>query len=89
MLLIFTPFHRRNHRGLGISGTSGSVFSSAQPGMMVELALALALIVWINAEPGIVRVLAYNTILIDRHFHRSVQRQSPYGLMATTCSWTI
>lgn len=34
-------------------------------GMMVELALAsLALLVWINAEPGVVRMLAYNTILI-------------------------
>ena len=34
-------------------------------GMMVELFLAsLALIVWVNAEPGLVRLLAYNTILI-------------------------
>ena len=34
-------------------------------GMMVELVLAsLALIVWVNAEPGLVRVLAYNTIVI-------------------------
>jgi putative peptide zinc metalloprotease protein len=34
-------------------------------GMMVELFLAsLALIVWVNAEPGLVRLLAYNTVLI-------------------------
>ena len=34
-------------------------------GMMVELFLAsLALMVWVNAEPGLVRLLAYNTILI-------------------------
>ena len=31
--------------------------------MMVEAALAaLALVVWINAEPGLVRTAAYNTI---------------------------
>jgi putative peptide zinc metalloprotease protein len=34
-------------------------------GMMVELFLAsLALIVWVYAEPGLVRLLAYNTVLI-------------------------
>ena len=34
-------------------------------GMMVEVALAsLALVIWINAEPGLVRVLAYNTIVL-------------------------
>ncbi len=34
-------------------------------GMMVEVALAsLALVVWINAEPGLVRLLAYNTIFL-------------------------
>jgi putative peptide zinc metalloprotease protein len=34
-------------------------------GMMVELVLAsLAMVVWVNAEPGLIRMLAYNTILI-------------------------
>ena len=34
-------------------------------GMMVEVALAsLALVIWINAEPGLIRVLAYNTIVL-------------------------
>ncbi|WP_447599131.1 efflux RND transporter periplasmic adaptor subunit [Nitrospira sp. Nam80] len=34
-------------------------------GMMAELFLAsLALVVWVSAEPGLVRMMAYNTILI-------------------------
>jgi putative peptide zinc metalloprotease protein len=34
-------------------------------GMIVELFLAtVALVVWLNAEPGLVRVVAYNTIMI-------------------------
>lgn len=34
-------------------------------GMMTELFLAaLALVVWVNAEPGLIRMLAFNTILI-------------------------
>lgn len=65
MFLVFTPvpyvdvsttsaFRSRFHR---------MVVASA--GMMVELFVAsLALLVWINVEPGIVRTIAYNVIII-------------------------
>jgi putative peptide zinc metalloprotease protein len=65
MLLVFTPVPYVETTGAwGFRSKWQRILVSAA-GMMVELALAsLALIVWINAEPGLVRVLAYNTILI-------------------------
>ncbi|MCW5799847.1 MAG: hypothetical protein KIT40_15220 [Nitrospira sp.] len=65
MLLVFTPVpYVETTAAWGFRSKWQRILVSAA-GMMVELALAsLALIVWINAEPGIVRVLAYNTILI-------------------------
>ncbi|MBA3015029.1 MAG: peptidase M50 [Proteobacteria bacterium] len=65
MFLVFTPvpyvdvsttsaFRSRFHRML-----------VASAGMMVELFVAsLALLLWVNVEPGIIRTIAYNVIII-------------------------
>jgi putative peptide zinc metalloprotease protein len=55
-----------------VDASSSSVFPNkwhriavGAAGMIVELFLAtLALFVWLNAEPGVVRMVAYNTIMI-------------------------
>jgi putative peptide zinc metalloprotease protein len=65
MLLVLTPVPY-------VDASSSSAFRSkwqrmlvGAAGMLVELFLAaLALFVWLSAEPGIVRALAYNTMIV-------------------------
>jgi len=65
MLLVFTPVpYVETTAAWGFRSKWQRIFVSAA-GMMVELALAaVALVVWLNAEPGLVRTVAYNIILI-------------------------
>jgi putative peptide zinc metalloprotease protein len=65
MLLVFTPFPY-------VDASAASAFQATwqrvvvgAAGMLVELGLAsLALVVWLNVEPGTVRVVAYNVMFI-------------------------
>ena len=62
LLLVFTPVPCGSLRRMGVPRQAAACVGRAA-GMMVEAALAaLALVVWINAEPGLVRTAAYNTI---------------------------
>ena len=65
MLLVFSPVPY-------VDASASSAFSSkwqravvGAAGMIVELMIAsIAILVWVSVEPGIVRTLAYNTIMI-------------------------
>lgn len=65
MLLVFSPVPY-------VDASASSAFASkwqravvGAAGMIVELVLAsIAIFVWVSVEPGIVRTLAYNTIMI-------------------------
>ena len=55
----------RGLRRMGVPRQAAACVVGAAGMMMVEAALAaLALVVWINAEPGLVRTAAYNTIFL-------------------------
>ncbi|MBX3301374.1 MAG: hypothetical protein KF693_04095 [Nitrospira sp.] len=65
MLLVFTPVPYVEASAAWAFRSKWQRILVGAGGMMVELALAaMALVVWINAEPGVVRLLAYNTIFI-------------------------
>ncbi|MBA5869149.1 MAG: HlyD family efflux transporter periplasmic adaptor subunit [Nitrospira sp. CR2.1] len=65
MLLVFTPVPYCEASAAWAFRDKWQRVLVGAAGMMVEVALAsLALVVWINAEPGLVRLLAYNTILL-------------------------
>lgn len=65
MLLVFTPVPYCEASAAWSFRSKWQRILVGAAGMMTELFLAtLALVVWLNAEPGLVRLLAYNTILI-------------------------
>lgn len=65
MLLVFTPVPYCEASAAWAFRDKWQRVLVGAAGMMVEVALAsLALVVWINAEPGLVRLLAYNTIFL-------------------------
>lgn len=65
MLLVFTPVPYCEASAAWAFRGKWQRILVGGAGMAVELFLAsLAMIVWVNAEPGFVRMLAYNTIFI-------------------------
>lgn len=65
MLLVFTPVPYCEASAAWAFRDKRQRVLVGAAGMMVEAALAaLALVVWINAEPGLVRTAAYNTIFL-------------------------
>jgi putative peptide zinc metalloprotease protein len=65
MFLVFTPIPYVDASSSTAFRSKGRRLSVGGAGMMVELWLAaLALYVWLGAQPGVVRTLAYNTILV-------------------------
>jgi putative peptide zinc metalloprotease protein len=65
MLLVFTPVPYVDASATSAFSSKWQRMAVGAGGMIVELALAaLAMFVWVNAQPGLVRVLAFNTLLI-------------------------
>jgi len=65
LLLVFTPVPYVDASAASAFRSKSQRIFVGAAGMLVELFLAaLALYVWINAEPGMLSALAYNTILI-------------------------
>ena len=65
MLLVFTPVPYVEASAAWAFQSKWQRILVGAAGMVVELFLAsLALFVWVSAEPGLVRMLAYNTLLI-------------------------
>ena len=65
MLLVFTPVPYCEASAAWAFRDKWQRVLVGAAGMMVEVALAsLALLVWVNAEPGLVRTAAYNTIFL-------------------------
>jgi putative peptide zinc metalloprotease protein len=65
MLLVFSPVPYVNATDASAFADKWQRMVVGAAGMIVELALAsIAMYVWVSAEPGSVRTLAYNTIFI-------------------------
>ena len=65
MFLVFMPVPYVDASSASAFREKGKRMLVGAAGMIVELFLAaLALMVWVNAEPGIVRTIAYNVMLI-------------------------
>jgi putative peptide zinc metalloprotease protein len=65
MLLVLTPFPYMDASAASAFGAKWQRMVVGAAGMIVELFLAaLALFVWLNVEPGVVRTVAYNVMFI-------------------------
>ncbi len=65
MLLVFLPAPYVDASASSVFRSTAARVLVAAAGMMVELLVAaLAMLVWIGAEPGLVRSMAFNTMLI-------------------------
>jgi putative peptide zinc metalloprotease protein len=65
MILVFTPVPYVDASAAWAFRSKWQRIAVGAAGMMVELLLAaLALFVWVAAEPGLVRTIAYNTMLV-------------------------
>ena len=81
MLLVLTPFPYVDASAASAFGAKWQRMVVGAAGMIVELFLAaLALFVWLNVEPGVVRAVAYNVMFIAGHFDGAVQWQSSVAL---------